>query len=221
MNDALNNPEKVYYTKTPSVCVFLLKDTPTAMLILQYVLVRQGVAKGWKFRIQDLANQLNMTKKTAKRNLKPLLALNLLTLKGVVGQQYYEFNKATYKKLLHTNPFSKDDPSPIIGPSRGPKMTPRPSPIMTPGPSPKMTPRRGVKMGPLHTKDLDIKEIDTKEEEKGAVRELSPLGGDTSQLSKTAAVSINTSSISEASASNNSVLPESPGDFSLARLSEG
>jgi DNA-binding transcriptional ArsR family regulator len=99
-------PEK-HFTVTPSVVVFRCIDYPVALLVLHYVLIRKKIYP--KFRIGDMAQQLNKDKRTIRAAVKVLRELELLVLKGEIGNQYYEFNQSKYDAYLLINPFETGD----------------------------------------------------------------------------------------------------------------
>lgn len=106
-------PQK-YYTMTPSVVVFRCMDYPVALLVLHYVLIRRRIYP--KFRIADMAQQLNKDKRTIRTAVKALKKLELLVLKGKPGTQYYEFNESKYAAYMLINPFASGDaPSQKMG----------------------------------------------------------------------------------------------------------
>jgi hypothetical protein len=94
--------------------VFRCKDYPVALLVLHYVLIRKKVYP--KFRIADMAQQLNKDERTIRTAVRVLRELELLVLKGRIGSQYYEFNETKYAEYLKINPFeSGDAPSQKMG----------------------------------------------------------------------------------------------------------
>ena len=72
--------QKLYYTKYAVSLTLLLKQSPTALLILLYVLWRRGVETKhedgkWHFHVGDIAKHLGKDEKTIRKHLKPLLDL--------------------------------------------------------------------------------------------------------------------------------------------------
>lgn len=115
-----------YYTMTPSVVVFRLMEHPVALLVLHYVLIRRKIYP--KFRIADMAKQLNKDERTIRAAVKVLRKLELLVLKGKIGIQYYEFNEAKYEAYMRVNPFASGDaPSQKMGVAPSPKQEVVPS----------------------------------------------------------------------------------------------
>jgi hypothetical protein len=113
MNSQKEEPKK-HFTVTPSVVVFKCKDYPVALLVLHYVLIRRKIYP--KFRIADMAKNLNKDERTIRAAVKVLRKLELLVLKGKIGSQYYEFNESKYAAYLLINPFeSGDAPSQKMG----------------------------------------------------------------------------------------------------------
>jgi len=157
---------KVYYTKMPSVLVWLLAESPVALMIYQYVLIRKGRAKGWKFHVNDIAKMLKKDDRTIRENLKPLIELGLITLKGEVGKRFYEFNAAKYQSLLKINPFEslRDDADPL------PSNETRPLPLNGRSPLPINETRPLPLNGSVDIKGTDTKETEMKETETGAAK---------------------------------------------------
>jgi hypothetical protein len=110
-----------------------LKQSPTALLILLYVLWRRGVETKhedgkWHFHVGDIAKHLGKDEKTIRKHLKPLLDLGTLNLVGEIGERYYVFNEEKYGEYLALDPNTLNGDTPPANRHPSPKMEGAPLP---------------------------------------------------------------------------------------------